>query len=786
MKKLLFIVLCSGLLMQSFAQIPVGRFRSHIPMHAFHSVAVASDYVYAATTNGMMLLDIATMDDKNPDLQSWTKVDGLSDIDIAVIYYDKPHKCLIVCYKNGNLDMIKEDVLYNLSDIKNKAISGSKQPSHVRVVGDIAYIAYPFGVVLLDLNDLLVLDTWFTRRNGRQFEVTDFTKTRDEYYISTSNGLFHIRTDHPNPANFMEWVWDEQAGDALFDNILFFGGKLFANKDSHDPSTYPAISDTLFVNENGQWHPTDYVPYDLRSLTAADGYMLVGNWDHIDFLDETHHLVNKYYWQQYSGYPDNQEALLDGNYIWIADNQYGLVRINVQDQSRVVFTESGPFANSVEGISCEKGVVAVVPGSRKGSSYSQGYQYPSASWFVNQQWHYCTDFLNYDSLHTTYDLTNVVINPQNESECYIASWGNGLFRCVNHEIVDHFTSNNSILDSISNGLVFVSGLAYDSKGNLWVTNSQCDNMLKMREPDGTWHEYNITQGVLTASSAGVVAENLLIDSRGYKWVNFPRGDNVNRYHLVAFTESGTYDNPGDDKFVRINMNAASEVNSTNVFCVTEDLDGEIWIGTDKGIKVIYYPDKVFDGNVYPKNILLEQDGYTSVLFEFEEITAIAVDGANRKWVGTSKGGVFLISADGAEELLHFTAEDHPLFSNQISSIGIDPLSGEVFFGSTKGMVSYRGEATRGSDDYSDLLVFPNPVRHGYTGPVAVKGLKSNSLCKITDASGRLVWQGVSNGGELVWNCLDHFGRRPATGVYYVMASDENGKQKIVTKFLFIH
>ena len=247
MKKLLLLIFCSGLLLQSLGQISVGRFRSHIPMHAFHSVAVAPDYAYAATTNGMMLLDLSTMDDKKPDLQSWTKVDGLSDIDIVKIYYDEPHKCLIVCYRNGNLDLVKEDILYNLSDIKNKTISGSKQPAHIRVLGDIAYITYPFGVVLLDLNDLLVLDTWFTKRDGRQYSVTDFTKTDDEYYISTSGGLFHIRADHPNPANFLEWIQDEGAGDTEYDHILFFGGRLFANKNTNNPQSDNSVPDTLFV-----------------------------------------------------------------------------------------------------------------------------------------------------------------------------------------------------------------------------------------------------------------------------------------------------------------------------------------------------------------------------------------------------------------------------------------------------------------------------------------------------------------------------------------------------------
>jgi hypothetical protein len=309
-------------------------------------------------------------------------------------------------------------------------------------------------------------------------------------------------------------------------------------------------------------------------------------------------------------------------------------------------------------------------------------------------------------------------------------------------------------------------------------------MLKMLEPDGTWHAYNIAY-ILSASSIGdVVADKLLVDSRGYKWMNFPR-DGV-ACHLIAFTDNGTYDNTGDDRIARIDMNVAAEVTSSTVYCMAEDLDGEIWIGTDKGVKVIYYPGKVFDGGVYPRNILLEQDGYVSVLLEFEEVTAIAVDGANRKWIGTNKAGVFLMSENGQEQLLHFTAEDHPLFSNSIVDINVNDLTGEVFFATSNGMVSYKGTATGGFETYEDLPVYPNPVPHGYTGVIAVNGLKANSLCKITDASGKLVWQGYSDGGQLVWYGKDFHGHRPATGVYYVMVSDENGKEKLVTKFVFIN
>ncbi len=765
-------------------QVAIGQFRSHIPLRSFHSVAVSNDHIYAAAENGLMLLEKGTVNDEAPSLTSWTKVDGLSDVGIALVHYDPGLSTLIVSYDNGNIDLIREGKLYNVSDIKNKPLSGSKRPSHIRTHGDIAYIVYDFGVVLLNMGSRLVEDSWITQGVDTLLAANDIAVSEDRYYISTSTGIYSISRGHPFPSNFLEWD-KEPVASVSFDHLFHIGGRLFANRNATgEPSV--EVRDTLYVLWEGEWTPTTRTYDNVMGITGNEEEMAVCNQFDVDVLDADGGLVFKAAWYKDDGsYPHAKGATLDGDMVWVADESYGLIAANRTYYYTRYLTMNGPAALNVQGMCSHKGVLAVVPGSAN-ASFTPRYQYPSLSWFSNGQWRYNnTDFYHHDPLRTTHDLYNVVINPDKDSEWYVASWGNGLFKCENQKITAHYTARNSLLDSTALGSTFVSGLAFDRKGNLWLTNSQCGNMLKMMEPDGTWHEYNITSGVIT-STEGVVAQHLLVDSRNYKWVTFPRDDNFNKYHLVVFNENGTYDNPGDDQLRRIDMNSAARVNSSTVYCVAEDLDGEIWIGTDKGIKVIYYPSRVFEGTALPNNILLEQDGYVSVLFEYEEVTAIAVDGANRKWVGTSKAGVFLMSENGQDELLHFTAEDHPLFSNQITSICIDHLTGEVFIGTSKGLVSYRGTATRGADRYEDLPVYPNPVRHGYTGIVAVGGLKANSLCKITDASGKLVWQGYSDGGQLVWDCKDHFGNRPATGVYYVMASDEDGKEKIVTKFLFIH
>lgn len=778
---LLFFAFCTALR----AQIPIGTFRGHVPLRSFHSVAAADDYVYAAADNGLMFLEKSTADREQPEISSWTKVEGLSDIDLTDICYDKSHKTLIVGYQNGNLDFIQDDKVHNVSDVKNKQIMGSKQLSSIRVYGDIAYLVYPFGIVTVDLNTFLIADSWFTKRDGVQFKANDIAISDDKYYLATDSGIFSIRKELSYAANFQEWQLETGGGE--FDHLLYFGGKVIASKNCNGGIISAELHDTLYVLDGGEWLPTMLTFEDVRSLNGNDKEMIVGNWDYAETFDTELRRTFKATWYQDDGtYSNLQEAVLDGNLVWAADKAYGLILYNRPFFYHKFFVSDGPASYNAESMASLNGLVAVVPGSRKATTaYTPGYESPRISWFVNQNWSCNTSgFLALDP--EARDLTNIAINPLNDREWYIASWGAGLFKCVDNQVTAHYTAANSPLDSTEQGKTFVSGLAFDSKGNLWITNSHCAKMLKMLEPDGTWHSYNIGSGVHTSSAVGVIAENLIVDSRGYKWVTFPRDDSFNKYRLVAFSESGTYDNTGDDKFARVDMNAAARVNSSTVGCIAEDLEGEIWIGTDKGIKVIYYPSNVFSGTARPNNILLEQDGYVSILLENETVTAIAVDGANRKWIGTRKAGVFLMSQDGQKQLLHFTAEDNPLFSNQINCIAINDLSGEVFFGTDKGIVSYQGEATKGGDTYSDLLVYPNPVRHGYTGPVAVKGLKTESLCKITDSSGRLVWQGYSKGGQLVWYGKDHYGNRPATGVYYVMASDEEGKESIVAKFLFIN
>ena len=223
--------------------------------------------------------------------------------------------------------------------------------------------------------------------------------------------------------------------------------------------------------------------------------------------------------------------------------------------------------------------------------------------------------------------------------------------------------------------------------------------------------------------------------------------------------------------------------SSNVKSLAIDRDGQMWVGTDKGVVVFDNPSAVFSG----KNF----DAYTPVferrrLLGNETVTSIAIDGGNRKWMGT-KNGIFLFSPDGTELVINFTEKNAPLPTNEISYITAEPTTGEVYIRTPKGMVSYRGTATEGSlkQDESTVKVFPNPVRPDFEGQIGIEGLVENAFVKITDVAGNLVYETRANGGTAVWNGKTLAGGRVETGIYLIFSGDKKGEETLVSRLAVV-
>ena len=233
----------------------------------------------------------------------------------------------------------------------------------------------------------------------------------------------------------------------------------------------------------------------------------------------------------------------------------------------------------------------------------------------------------------------------------------------------------------------------------------------------------------------------------------------------------------------------------DVRSLAEDQNGNLWLGTNQGILVIYSPSRLFtDGSVYAQPIIVPRDEPPGedgtipgdVLLGEQVVTAIEVDGANRKWLGTSAGGAYLVSEDGLEQVLQFNELNSPLLSDNIIDICVDGVSGEVFFGTDRGIISYTGDAMEGNSAYTNVVVYPNPVRETYTGPIAIKGLMAETSVKIQDMGGNLVFETESMGGQATWDGKNFRGERVATGVYMIFLANSDGSMTHVTKLLFIH
>ena len=393
------------------------------------------------------------------------------------------------------------------------------------------------------------------------------------------------------------------------------------------------------------------------------------------------------------------------------------------------------------------------------------------------------------------NVTDVVQDPNDAEHHWLGTMRSGIYEFRNYKLENHYSYDNSPLTSIlpnnsnAGNYVRVTALQYDGGGNLWMCNNECDTIVRILKRDGTWRAYYYAdiEGFQTF-------DNTIFDRRGWAWIQQRRSTSQgHKAGLLVVDTNGTIDTQNDDRHTFINSfynQDGARYTPTLFYCATEDADGAMWIGTNSGLFVSYDPSQVFSPNFILSQVKAARNdgtGLADYVLNEVGVKCIATDGGNRKWIGTSDNGVYLLSADCQETIKHFTAEETPLISNEINDIAIDGQTGEVFIATSKGLCSYMGDATdpAASMKSDNLKVFPNPVRPEYHGDVHITGLMYNSNVKIVSAAGRLVTEGTSVGGEFSWNCCYNTGRRVASGIYYALCTDEEGNEGACAKILII-
>ena len=760
---------------QCFSQgVAVGQWRDHLPYSQGKTVTAAGKKIYYASGSGMFSYDIQTN-----ELERFSKINGLSDIGINKMQYDSKNQCLIIAYQNANIDLIKSEGIINVNDIARKNIPGDKSIYDITIYEGFAYLSCGFGVVVLDLKKNEIKDTYIIGPNGNGLAISSTTIGNNKLFASTSNGIYQASLQGSNLSDYNNWTLVDGMPVTSFESCAWFDNTLYAGKKYG----LQDVTDTLFVLKNGVLEKKSFPYFKFRGLEPLEEKLIVSSYSGFYTLKSDTIFENFYtYGEQYFMYPAEVCFTSDGNY-WIADEANGLMRSS-NNYDFGFISMNGPASLFSYSMDSYQGNL-LVAGGLVNLSWENQYKIEGVFSFSNETWSQFrggVQVLGTDTFDIR-DVLDVQIDRNDPNHFFAASYLTGLAEYKNNELVAVYTDQNSSLQNIyisSVKAIRTSGLAQDKEGNLWVSNSQCNKPLSVRKADGSWKSF-----FLGASIQNQYTGDLIVDDYGTKWILMPRGGGI-----AVFNENNTIENSSDDDFKKLTTSLGQGgLPSAQVNTIAKDKEGEIWVGSDKGIFVFYSPGDIFGNSPSDaQQILVTQDSIANYLLESETVTSIAVDGANRKWIGTQKAGVFLMSSDGTKEILHFNVENSPLFWNEIISICINDLTGEVFFITGKGIISFRGEATEGVEEIDKMQVYayPNPVKPGYEGKIAIKGLTANADIKITDASGELVFATTAFGGQAIWDGITTEGKRAETGIYLVFSTDETGKQTIVTKIMLMN
>ncbi len=769
-KRFSFIFLCALFMATtSQAQQAIGQWAEKLSYRQTYEITSDGNLAFAASGDGLFSYEF------NSGLMSrLTKVNGLSDVGIRSVAYDSDQDLLIIGYANGNLDLVRGAQIDNISDIKRSNIIGDLGINDITLVEEEAWLACGFGIVVIDVVDLEVKDTYIIGDQGGNLAVNGVLVEDDNVYAATENGI-RVADRDDNLSDFANWepfVDGLPFPDEPYGQILRFQDKLLTFSQGGD--------EAAFVFEGLLWSEiSGSSGEEPQRISVNNDQALIVYAHHFALLDQELNVISDTYTYPFDSYLElNSGYLTEDQRILIADDRAGMVMV-YEEETTSIFPE-GPYSDIGWKADAINGEFWVVHGELQ-SNFNNVFSNNGFSGFDGSEWRLKAEA---PGLEEVRDLVDIKIDPFDFNKVYMGSFNRGLvvYDTGQDEIeVQNILEGNSPLDSsLQNPSRIQSGsLAFDFNGNLWVTNSYTTEGWKVLKTDGSWESI----GCPTELSPNTLYGDMVINEVGQTWTILPRGNGL----VVLQHENEVVSTSGYPCKKLTTEVGEGGLPTTTTLSIAEDLDGEIWLGTSEGPVVNYSPQSIFTNNATDfQPILVERDGNVERLLGSESITALEVDGANRKWLGTLNGGVFLLSEDGSEEIHHFTEENSPLFSNVIRDISIDHTTGVVHFLTNSGMISYMSDATLGEEKNECFDVYPNPVRPDYYGPITIEGLKAESEVKITDIAGNIVFQTISNGGRAIWQGTDFSGDRVSTGVYFALVSDRDGESSCISKVLFVN
>lgn len=769
-KKLFFFV---GILLYSllsFAQTEVGAWKIYPVFLTPSQITETKDKIYFLSDGYLF-----SYGKEDEEFRELNRLNILFDNDIKLIKYNDQHDILTIAYTNSNIDLIIGESVYNIPYIKNTAITSSKNINDITFYKDEIYLSTDFGIVILNVSKKEIKTTYnFNKAINSAAVMGEYF-----YCLVQGEGLYRCKLD-----------------DVLYD---------FDNWEK----CYSTGGTQLLSLENGMWmldinkniiyfdtenNPTAiYNKGDISSIKETNtGYMACGT-NNIIVYDKNNNKTDKIIYSDYNMsdiVPIDVSMNNRQNTYWILHKK-GIAAFKRNNESFqqsknidnlnystvnipyfLTMTDNGKLYVSTQGVSSK-------------NIYDQYIDF-HISIYENNQWFNIETNNIPTNMHTDIKFCttyNIAEDPEDPETFYIGTWFEGLYRFKNNQYDAHWNGqeDNSPISSSDGWSYQINCLNFDSDKNLWMKN--ITKGIIVLKKDGNW----INLDYPDMQNKQYTEQIILCKHSSSKWVIVPKTSFV-----FAFNTNNTLENMSDDqtrKFSTFSDQDNKQIDGNDFICAAEDRNGQLWIGTNRGPIVLNNPDNFMQSDFRCTRIKIPRNDGTNaadLLLNDENIQYIAVDGANRKWIATQSSGVYLVSEDGLETIHHFNMDNSILPSNNVLSIAINKTTGEVFFGTERGLVSYRSDATEPKEDFSNVYAFPNPVRPDYTGVITITGLQERSLVKITDTTGNLIYQDYSEGGQMVWNGLNRNGDRVKTGVYLVFASSSNGKEGVVTKILIVN
>lgn len=760
---------------------PVGTWKDLFPYEQVEEVAVGDGIVYARTEYAVF-----SVDPESGKLNKHSQVQGLSGSNPSAIAVARPSadmQILVVGYANGNIDLLTDAGVFNMPDIVNSNLIGDKRIRSIYVDGLYVYLSCGFGVVVLDIDNLEVKDTWYIKGQQDLVEVTSVNKNGEKWVVTTAIGIFEASTSHQFLSSAEAWTqWSDVpetlADDERVTDIHFFGDDALVHLGD-------GLEAWLWRKTGDTWSQFTGWPEEgdkLWGIDSRNDTLIIARGNRVERYDSEYNLLEETNaLGEWMLLRDCEFGLEEEATIYMASQIGGLIRFVPNPQEggaeNAIYRPSGPRNAEVRKLDCWNANLWFATGSID-ATWTSMYSSAGIHGLVDFNWVEVEPWEGVNDIPGIRDYIDVSIDPLNPKHVMFASWEEGLIEVLDGEIINIYNSSNSPIQEGDFGGSFrtgIGGVDYDNDGNLWFTNPWTNTPLHVLMADGTFHTMDLGNDFTTNDNLGSV----MVTYDGYVWAMIPRGGGA-----FVFNPNDTPEDTSDDDWRFLSTKEEEGgLPSNYVFCFEEDLDGEIWLGTGSGPAVFYRSEPLFtsDDNIVASQILIQQDGNYQYMLETESVSSIIIDAGNRKWVGTTGSGVYVLSDDGASIEHEFSTDNSPIPHNNIQSIAINYSNGEVYIGTINGSISYLSESTNWDTEMECIFAFPNPVTPEHDGPIVVDGLDYESVVHITNASGRLVATVESMGGRAIWDGNLDNGTPAPYGVYLVFAVDRDGNSKANTK-----